>query len=112
MAVHLSSPSPSASSPSPSSQALADDLKARGNECIRDGRPHDAIKWYTLAMMHATSLTLLHGNRSTALHHLRQYKLALLDALASTQSDPQWFKGYLLKGKALHSLQRVQSRSD
>jgi hypothetical protein len=84
------------------------DLKERGNQCIRDGNALEAVRWYTLAMHQSSSSSaVLHGNRSTALHHLRHYKLALLDAFMATQADPQWFKGYLLKGKCLLSLHKV-----
>ena len=82
-------------------------LKEKGNDRFKEGKYPEAVQWYTLALMQAPSNAILFGNRSTSFHQLNFYKLAILDAHTCTITDPTWFKGYLLKGKSLQSLQMV-----
>jgi stress-induced-phosphoprotein 1 len=88
--------------------AEAEDAKNRGNECLANKDFDTAIKWYGQALDFAKHLKennnrhVYYSNRSAAYLSKGFADSALKDALACIAEKPEWPKGYVRKGAALH----------
>lgn len=70
----------------------AEDLKAQGNQCIKDGNYSEAILHYTHAIQMDGKNHLLYSNRSLAFLKMQQYYYAMEDAKEVIKLQPKWPK--------------------
>lgn len=83
------------SSPSTSTEnetTSANDLKEKGNECVRAGNHSEAILHYSFAIKLSPNDPLLFSNRSLAFLKLKQLYYANEDAEKTIQLKPDWAK--------------------
>lgn len=78
--------------PKKSQSATIEDLKIKGNECVKDGKFIEAVLHYTQAIKLDPNNYLLYSNRSFAFLKLDQHYLALQDANETVRIQPQWAK--------------------
>ena len=78
--------------------------KEQGNAAFKAKNFEEAIKHYTAAVeeecavdVHATL-----GNRAAAFQNLQRYGEAQADADTCIKMKPDWAKGYIRRGQALH----------
>jgi stress-induced-phosphoprotein 1 len=87
----------------------AEDAKTRGNECLKNEDFDGAIKWYSQALDFAKHLKegnnrhVYYSNRSAAYLSKQFADSALKDAESCIKEKPDWPKGYVRKGAALHA---------
>ncbi|KAJ8714540.1 hypothetical protein PYW07_002765 [Mythimna separata] len=79
--------------------ASVEDLKIKGNECVKDGKFIEAVLHYTQAIKMDPNNYLLYSNRSFAFLKLDQHYLSLLDANETVRLQPQWAKGYFRRAE-------------
>lgn len=73
------------------------ELRERGNECVRAGNYVEAIVHYSHAIKINAASPQLYSNRSLAFLKLQQYYHALEDANEAIRLDPTWAKaGYTM----------------
>ncbi|GBG34403.1 Tetratricopeptide repeat protein 1 [Hondaea fermentalgiana] len=85
--------------------ADAEDCKARGNEALKAKDFDKAIEWYTEAIKLAKNHVYF-SNRSAAYLSKGFAETALKDAEECIALKPDWGKGYVRKGAALHNLKK------
>ncbi|XP_063234657.1 uncharacterized protein LOC134537786 [Bacillus rossius redtenbacheri] len=71
-----------------------EDLKAKGNECVKNGKFVESILHYSHAIKLDQSNYVLYSNRSLSFFKMEQYYLALEDAKETVRLKPDWAKGY------------------
>ena len=82
-----------------------DELKEKGNECIRQKNYKDAALYlYTSALSKDPSSHTVFSNRSLAYSKLQQFESALQDANKCIELAPNFARGYLRKSVALIGL--------
>ena len=83
-----------------------DELKEKGNECIKRKQYQDAIGFYAAALRENPLSHTVYSNRSLAHYKLGSLDLALEDATRCIESAPLFAMGYLRKCVALNGLAR------
>ncbi|XP_053611887.1 uncharacterized protein LOC128676020 [Plodia interpunctella] len=81
-----------------SSQSI-EELKSKGNECVKDAKYIEAVLHYTQAIKLDPNNYVLYSNRSYAFLKLDQHYLALQDANETVRLQPQWAKGYFRRAE-------------
>ncbi|XP_028026548.1 hsp70-Hsp90 organizing protein 3-like [Bombyx mandarina] len=76
-----------------------EELKIKGNECVKDGKFIEAVLHYTQAIKMDPNNYILHSNRSFAFLKLDQHYLSLQDANETVRLQPQWAKGYFRRAE-------------
>lgn len=69
-----------------------EDLKNKGNECVKNGKFIEAVLHYTQAIKMDQNNYVLYSNRSFAFLKLDQHYLSLQDANETVRLQPQWAK--------------------
>lgn len=69
-----------------------EELKTKGNECVKNGKYIEAVLHYTQAIKMDPNNYVLYSNRSYAFLKLDQHYLSLNDANATVRLQPQWAK--------------------
>lgn len=77
----------------------ADDLKERGNECVKNKSYTEAILHYTHAIKMSPTDPILYSNRSLAFLKMKQLYYANEDAEKTISLKPDWAKGYFRKAE-------------
>lgn len=78
----------------------AEELKEKGNQCVKEEKYAEAILHYTHAIATDRENSLLYSNRSMAFLKMDQFYLAYEDAKEAIRLDPNWPKGYFRKAEA------------
>ena len=81
-------------------------LKNDGNKLFKEGKYEEACDKYTEALKHDSSNAVIYSNLSATHTKLKNYELALSDALECIKLNPQWSKAYFRKTLALEGLGR------
>ena len=81
-----------------------DEMKQKGNECIRQKRYNEAVEYYTLALESNPASHTVYSNRSLAFNKLGRFDAALNDANKCVEISPNFARGYLRKCVALIGL--------
>lgn len=76
-----------------------EDLRIKGNECVKDGKYIEAVLHYTEAIKMDPNNYVLYSNRSYAFLKLDQHYLSLQDANETVRLQPQWAKGYFRRAE-------------
>ncbi|XP_052752271.1 small glutamine-rich tetratricopeptide repeat-containing protein alpha-like [Galleria mellonella] len=76
-----------------------EELKTKGNECVKEGKFIEAVLHYTHAIKMDPSNYVLYSNRSFAFLKLDQHYLSLQDANETVRIQPQWAKGYFRRAE-------------
>nr|CCC90597.1 putative stress-induced protein sti1 [Trypanosoma congolense IL3000] len=84
----------------------AAELKDKGNKEFTSGRYTEAAQLFTQAIALDPSNHVLYSNRSGCYAALHDYPKALTDAEKCVSLKPDWVKGYVRQGAALHGLRR------
>lgn len=69
-----------------------EELKNKGNDCVKDGKYIEAVLHYTQAIKMDPNNYVLYSNRSFAFLKLDQHYLSLQDANETVRLQPQWAK--------------------
>ncbi|CAK1581070.1 unnamed protein product [Parnassius mnemosyne] len=85
--------------PKKDSPLSAEELKNKGNECVKDGKFIEAVLHYTHAIKMDPNNYVLYSNRSYAFLKLDQHYLSLQDANETVKLQPQWAKGYFRRAE-------------
>uniref|UniRef100_A0A6A7G605 Serine/threonine-protein phosphatase 5-like n=2 Tax=Hirondellea gigas TaxID=1518452 RepID=A0A6A7G605_9CRUS len=80
-----------------------EELKNRGNECLKAGKVSEAIELYTEAI-NLEPTAALYSNRSNAYLKLEKYYEADRDAQQAIKLNPMWSKGYFRFGEVRNSI--------
>jgi serine/threonine-protein phosphatase 5 len=84
-------------------------LKNKGNGSLMAGHFIEAIQMYTEAMsLSSKPNAILLSNRSQALIKIENYGLAIVDATAAIETDPNYPKGYYRRGTALFAINKTK----
>lgn len=75
------------------------ELKEKGNACVRENRFEEAMLYYTHAIKLDPKNCSLYSNRSLTFLKMQQYYFALEDAKETISLKPDWAKGYFRKGE-------------
>lgn len=81
-----------------------EELKEKGNICIREKKYSDAVKYYSSALELNPHSHTTFSNRSLAHSKLGQFSDALKDAERCTELDPSFARGFLRKSVAMTHL--------
>ena len=81
--------------------AAHDELKQKGNDCIRERNYQEAMGYYTDALRHDPSSHTVYSNRSLAHSKLGRFDAALKDANKCIELAPGFARGYVRKSVAL-----------
>lgn len=84
----------------------AAELKNKGNQEFAAGNFTEAINYFSKAIQLDGSNNVLFSNRSACYAALHKYMDALDDADTCIALKPDWAKGYVRRGAALHGLRR------
>nr|CAD7461541.1 unnamed protein product [Timema tahoe] len=84
-------------------EPTVEELKQKGNECVRDKKYAESALHYTYAIKLDPSNYSLYSNRSLAFLKMEQYYLALEDAKQTIKLQPDWAKGYFRKAEVQFS---------
>lgn len=77
----------------------SEELREKGNQCLKEGKHAEAILHYTHALATDRDNSLLYGNRSLAFLKMDQFYLAYEDARQAIRLSPNWPKGYYRKAE-------------
>ncbi|XP_045501061.1 hsp70-Hsp90 organizing protein 3-like [Colias croceus] len=80
-------------------QLSVEELKIKGNECVKDGKYIEAVLHYTHAIKMEPNNYILYSNRSFAFLKLDQHYLSLQDANETVKLQPNWAKGYFRRAE-------------
>lgn len=72
-----------------------DEMKQKGNECIRQKQYDEAAEYYTLALESNPASHTVYSNRSLAFTKLARFDAALNDANKCVEISPNFARGYL-----------------
>ncbi|CCW60250.1 unnamed protein product [Phytomonas sp. EM1] len=86
----------------------ATELKNQGNKEFSSGNYIEAINYFSKAIQLDSGNHVLFSNRSACYAALHRYKDALDDSDACISIKPDWVKGYVRRGAALHGLRRYE----
>lgn len=88
-------------------------LKEAGNKELVAGHFLEAIRLYSEALKFTPQNAIILSNRAQAYLKVENYGLALSDATAAIESDPNYAKGYYRRGSAYFALTKFkQARKD
>ncbi|XP_023951771.1 uncharacterized protein LOC112055796 [Bicyclus anynana] len=76
-----------------------EELRVKGNDCVKDGKFIEAVLHYTQALKMDPNNYVLYSNRSFAFLKLDQHYLSLQDANETVRLQPQWAKGYFRRAE-------------
>ena len=76
-----------------------DELREKGNACVKEGNHVEAILHYSSAIKADPNNYAIHSNRSLAFLKMQQFYLAYQDAKRTIELKPDWAKGYFRKGE-------------
>ncbi|CAG9790876.1 unnamed protein product [Diatraea saccharalis] len=76
-----------------------EDLKNKGNDCVKNCKFIEAVLHYTQAIKMDPNNYLLYSNRSFAFLKMDQHYLSLQDANETVRLQPQWAKGYFRRAE-------------
>ncbi|KAL4704474.1 hypothetical protein ACJJTC_019573 [Scirpophaga incertulas] len=76
-----------------------EELKTKGNDCVKDGKYIEAVLHYTQAIKMDSNNYILYSNRSYAFLKMDQHYLSLQDANETVRLQPQWAKGYFRRAE-------------
>ncbi|XP_026741060.1 small glutamine-rich tetratricopeptide repeat-containing protein beta-like [Trichoplusia ni] len=82
-----------------SQSTSVEDLKSKGNECVKEEKYIEAVLHYTQAIKMDPNNYVLYSNRSFAFLKLDQHYLSLQDANETVRLQPQWAKGYFRRAE-------------
>ncbi len=85
-----------------------DELKQKGNDCIKQKNYTQAIEFYTNALEADPSSHAVYSNRSLAYSHLGDFERALQDATKCLDLAPTFARGYLRKAVAFSGLMKYE----
>ena len=85
-----------------------DELKQKGNDCIRQKNYTEAIEFYTQAVAANPSSHAVYSNRSLAYSSVGDFERALQDATKCLELAPTFARGYLRKAVALVGLMKYE----
>ncbi|XP_045775887.1 hsp70-Hsp90 organizing protein 1-like [Maniola jurtina] len=86
--------------PKKGSQSISvEELRAKGNDCVKNGKFIEAVLHYTQAIKMDPNNYVLYSNRSFAFLKLDQHYLSLQDANETVRLQPQWAKGYFRRAE-------------
>ena len=85
-------------------EAVALKLKDQGNEQLLKGHYLEAIGFYTDALEYSPTNAVILSNRAQAYIKVENYGLAMADADAALESDPNYAKAYYRRGSAQFAL--------
>lgn len=88
----------------PNAEARATELKDLGNHQLAAGHFLEAIKHYSSGLEYSPHHSVLLSNRALAFIKVENYGLAIADADAAIESDPNYAKGYYRRGSANYAL--------
>lgn len=91
---------------------MATEYKNKGNEALQKKDFKTAAEFYTMGLAIEPQNEVLLSNRAAAYLALQKYTEALSDAEKAVQAKPDWSKGYLRKGQALHALQQLDKANE
>ncbi|XP_026326078.1 hsp70-Hsp90 organizing protein 1-like isoform X2 [Hyposmocoma kahamanoa] len=80
-------------------QPSVEELKNKGNECVKNDKYIEAVLHYTQAIKMDPNNYVLYSNRSFAFLKLDQHYLSLQDANETVRLQPQWAKGYFRRAE-------------
>jgi len=89
-----------------SGTATADAEKLKGDECFKKRQWDNAIEHYTASLRMQPASAKVLCNRSAAYMEVKQFQLALDDALQAAELSPDWPKTLFRQGLALRALRR------
>ena len=81
-----------------------EELKEKGNVCVRENNYSDAVKYYSAALELNTHSHAAYSNRSLAHSKLGNFSDALHDAERCIELDPDFARGFLRKSVAMTHL--------
>ena len=84
-----------------------DELKAKGNECIKQKKYQAAVTHYTDALTIDSNSFAVYSNRSLAYSKLQKFNEALEDAEKCIALSPSFARGYLRKAVACNALNKL-----
>jgi serine/threonine-protein phosphatase 5 len=103
----------SSSSNIPDEAALDEDralqLKESGNKALKEGHDAEATRLYTLALSYSPNNTAILCNRALVYIRSESYGLAIADATAAIQIDPNMAKAYYRRGTAEFALNKAKA---
>ncbi|KAJ0175156.1 hypothetical protein K1T71_009297 [Dendrolimus kikuchii] len=82
-----------------SKMPTVEELKNKGNECVKEGKFIEAVLHYTQGVKMDPNNYVLYSNRSYAFLKLDQHYLSLQDANETVRLQPQWAKGYFRRAE-------------
>ncbi|XP_059055559.1 uncharacterized protein LOC131849493 [Achroia grisella] len=82
-----------------STPTSVEDLRNKGNDCVKEGKFIEAVLHYTHAIKMDPNNYVLYSNRSFAFLKLDQHYLSLQDANETIRLQPQWTKGYFRRAE-------------
>ncbi|XP_039758769.1 hsp70-Hsp90 organizing protein 3-like [Pararge aegeria] len=86
--------------PNTGTQSISvEELRAKGNESVKDGKFIEAVLHYTQALKMDPNNHVLYSNRSFAFLKLDQHYLSLQDANETVRLKPYWAKGYFRRAE-------------
>jgi len=84
-----------------------EELKARGNECFKQGDLELSLEFYEKALALSPSSHAVLSNRSLVFYKLQKYELSLEEAEKCIGANKTWAKGYIRKAAALNALREA-----
>lgn len=89
----------------------AEEVKAKGNEFMSQGKYQDAVSAYTKAIELSPENVIYFSNRAAAYTHLKDYKLAILDSEHAIALNPSYAKSYSRLGIA-HFYEKTYNKAE
>ena len=86
-----------------------DELKQKGNDCIKRKKYTEAIEFYTKALKVDPSSYAAYSNRSLGYSNEGDFERALQDATKCLDLTPSFARGYLRKSVALNGLRKYEA---
>ena len=83
-----------------------DELKQKGNDCVKQKKYTEAIEFYTAALKVDPSSHAVYSNRSLAYNNIGDSDKALQDATKCLDLVPTFARGHLRKTVALNGLRK------
>ena len=85
-----------------------DELKEKGNHCIKEKRYQDALEFYSSALELRPTEHTIFSNRSLAYLRVGRLEDAFSDACRCVEICPKFARGYMRKAVVLNMLQRYE----
>ncbi|KAJ2385371.1 hypothetical protein H4S02_004358 [Coemansia sp. RSA 2611] len=93
-------------------QALAEEWKEKGNAEYKQGNWAEALAHYRNGLGYDMYNAKLHSNACMALINLKRWSQALKHAEQCIVLEPEWVKGYYMKGRILSSESKLEQARD